>query len=306
MTPHADFLGLTTSPESMDAIVGEVLPVLDAAGGSVENIDEFKTLVRIADGTVLLQKRFGVFCVSASGHALARFREVGLFGEYLAALSAVPHRVTRLDAALDLVADAPHVIRSTWKRASSGRIALTHKRVPGSNCSKHVTRGLDGRETGTVYVGTPMAEVRGVVYDKRQEIFVRTGEDVGPLLRIEMRLKSGVGITLADAHSPGPVFWHYAAPGLIDRPEGVQSWSPHAEGFEMPERQVFTAAQLMDRKLEGSADVRRLLELAGEMGPLGVDFLCQKLRKMAAWGDAAPQGRPEGAEAALRRLTPLQ
>jgi hypothetical protein len=283
-----------------------LLPVLDAAGGGREDLDECKTLVRVSTGTVLLQKRFGVFCVSASGDALAKFRQAGLFGEYLAALSSVPHRVTRLDAAFDVVADAPNVIRSTWKRASLGRIALSRKRVPGENCSKHIARGIDGRETGTVYIGKPSAEVRGVQYDKRHEVWCRTGEDVGRLLRTEMRFKSGCGVTLADAHSPGPVFWHYAAPGLIDRPEGVQAWVPRAEGFEMPERMTFTANQLMERKLEGSADIRRLLELAEEMGPLGVDFLCQKLRRMAAWGEASPQGRPEGVEGLLARPTPLQ
>ena len=306
MGPVADFLSLTTSPESGEGLAREVLPVLDAAGGGVEVFDEFRTLVRVATGTVLLQKRFGVFIVSATGDALGRLRHAGLFGEYLAALSTVPHRVTRLDSAFDVVADAPLVVRSTWRRAAAGRIALSRKRVPGANCSKHISQGLDGRETGTVYIGTAQAEVRAVVYDKRQEIFVRTGEDVGPRLRFEIRCKSGVGCTLADAHSPAPVFWHYASPGLIDRPEGVQPWVPRAEGFEMPDRLTFTAAQLMDRKLEGSADVRRLLELAGEMGPFGVDWLCQKLRKMAAAGDAGALGRSESAEAGFGRLTPLQ
>lgn len=306
MNPHADFLSLTTAPESAGHVVNELLPVLDAAGGSVELQDESRTLVKVDAGTVLLQKRFGVFCVSASGDALRRFREAELFGEYLAALSVVPHRITRLDSALDVVADAPVVIRSMWRRAAAGRIALSRKRVPGSNCSKHISPGIDGRETGTVYVGTPQAEVRAVVYDKRQEIFVRTGVDVGPRLRFEIRCKSGVGVSLRDAHAPASVFWHYAAPGLMDRPEGVQAWAPSAEGFEMPDRATFTAAELMERKLEGSADIRRLLELADQVGPLGVDLLCQRLRKLAS-RSAAPPGRPgEGAEAALRRLTPLQ
>lgn len=304
MVPFADFLSLTTSPESAPDVVAGVLPVLEAAGGHYEANDEHRAILRVADGTVLLQKRFGVFQCSASGDAIRALRSTSLWGEYLAAFVAIPHRVTRLDSTLELDVDAPNVIRSVWRQASRGRIALTHKRVPAANCSKHIAVGLDGRETGTVYVGTPQAEVRAVVYDKRQEIFVRTGADVGPRLRYEIRCKSGIGACLADAHSPTALFWHYAAPGLIDRPEGVQAWKPHGEGFEMPERVEFTPYQLMDRKLEASPDVRRLLELAESMGPLGIDFLCQKLRRMAAWSGDAPQGRPEGAEAVLGRPTP--
>ena len=302
----ADYLSLTTPPDVADRLRADLAPVLDAAGGSVEQHDEFRTLVRVHSGAVLLQKKFGVFIVSASGDALGRFRDAGLFGEYLAALSAVPHRVTRLDSALDVVADAPLVVRSTWRKAVAGRIALSRKRVPGSNCSKHISRGLDGRETGTVYVGTPQAEVRAVVYDKRWEIFKRTGQDVGPRLRFEIRCKSGCGVSLRDAHSPSSVFWHYAAPGLIDRPEGVQAWVPHAEGFEMPERATFTAAELMQRKLENSPDIQRLLELAHDAGPFGLDLLIQKLRVLAASADPCAPGRPQGAEAVLGRLTPLQ
>jgi len=306
--PFADYLSLTTPIESTDAVVSDIMPVLDAAGGSVEFGDEFSSTIRVGPtGTVVLKRRHGVFCVSASGDALGTLRTSSLFGEYLAALSPHPHRVTRLDATLDVVADAPVLIRSLWRLASAGRIALSHKRVPGVNCSKFISPGaIDGRDTGSIYIGSKTAEIRAAVYDKRNKLFVDTGSDVGPLTRYEMRYKSGVGCTLADAWDPTGVFWHYAAPGLLVRPDGVQPWVPHAEGFEMSERQTFTAAELMDRKLDGSSDVRRLLELAEQVGPLGLDLLCQRLRRMAAQGASSTQGRPRGAEAVFGRPTPLQ
>lgn len=308
MGPFADYLSLTSPVEYTDSLIGDVMPVLDAAGGAVEFGDEFSSTVRLgATGTVVFKRRHGVLCVSASGDALGALRSSSLYGEYLAALSPHPHRVTRLDATLDVVADAPLLIRSLWRSASAGRIALSHKRVPGVNCSKFISPGaIDGRDTGSIYIGSSTAEVRACVYDKRNQVFLRTAEDIGPLTRYEMRYRSGVGCCLADAWDPTGVFWRYAAPGLLVAPEGVQPWVPRAEGFEMSERQTFTAAELMDRKLDASPDVRRLLELAEQVGPLGVDLLCQRLRRMAAQGASSAHGRPQGAEAVFGRPTPLQ
>lgn len=305
MIPFADYLSLTTPIEHKEPVRADLEPVLDAAGGHVGMSDERCTIYRLDAGTVKLQSwGSSVLMVSASGSAIAQLRRSGVYGEYLAALAPYPHRVSRLDSALDLVADSPRVIRAVWLRASKGRVALSRKRVPGSNCSKHIAPGIDGRETGTVYIGAPTAKVRAVVYDKRQEIFARTGDDVGARLRFEIRVKAEIGATLADASDPARLFWHYASPDLLEAPPGVQPWASHAEGFSMPERQTFTAAQLMDRKLESSADVRRLLELADQMGPLGVDWLCQKLRKLARRPVEGAPGRLSGAEAALGRLPP--
>lgn len=304
MTPFTDYLSLTTPLEHAELVCAELQPVLDAAGGHVGGTDERGTVYRVAAGTIKLQSwGSSVLMVSASGSAITQLRRAGLYGEYLAALSPFPHRVSRLDAALDFADDASPLIRWLWRRAANGGIALSRKSVPGSNCSKHIAPGIDGRETGTVYVGAPSAKVRAVIYDKRQEVYARTGEDVGPRLRYEIRVKGELGPTLADAFDPARLFWHYAAPDLLQAPIGVQPWVSHAQGFAMPERVSFTASQLLDRKLESSADVRRLLELAGQMGLLGVDFLCQKLRKLARSQTETPPGRPEGAEAALGRLT---
>ena len=150
MAPFADYLSLTTPAECSDSVIGDVMPVLDAAGGGVEFGDEFSSTVRIGlTGTVKLSRRFGVLIVSASGDALGALRKAGLFGEYLAALSPHPHRITRLDATLDVVADAPVLIRSLWRTASAGRIAL----VP-----PHLRRDVRRRRSsGASRVGSVLA-----------------------------------------------------------------------------------------------------------------------------------------------------
>jgi hypothetical protein len=100
------------------------------------------------------------------------------------------------------------------------------------------------------------------------------------------------------------LFWHYAGRSLLPRPDGVQAWAPHAEGFALPDRPEFTPAQLLDRKLDNSPDVDRLLDLAAACGPYGFDLLAKRLRRRfeaKLYGDGtdadseAPQGpRPLG------------
>jgi len=58
----------------------------------------------------------------------------------------------------------------------------------------------------------------------------------------------------------------------------------------------FTPAELMARKLETSPDVRRLLELAAECGPGGVELLVRRIRGLAERQGAGAPGRPLAAE----------
>jgi hypothetical protein len=270
--------------------------VLDAAGfscisegpGVGVRLYQCETL-----GTVRFFPRHQVLVLSASGQACAQLRSCGLWGEYLASISAVCHRVTTLHATLEIDADAPPVLAEVLSRAHQGAISISRKAVPPSHVQQIFSPGLDGRVTGTVYLGGPNADVRAVVYDKREERWRKTERDVGPLLRYEMRLKSGCRVTLRDAFAPVEVFYHYASPALVARPEGVPDWSPKAEGYMLPKRQEFTPWQLIDRKLEFSPDVRRLVELARECGPHGVDLLCSRIKRMVESRDGALGSRSD-------------
>jgi len=173
--------------------------------------------------------------------------------------------------------------------------------------------GPTGELTGTVYLAKPTAEVRPKVYDKRQQMLAQHDVDIGPCVRYELRTRSRVGMTLRDAHSPTSLFYHYMAPALLTAPSYVQPWAPQSEGFTLPPKTDFTAFELMVRKLDSSPDVQRLLALALECGPHGIELLCQRLHRMAADASESSGGRiarsgasehaaTEGASAPVSRL----
>lgn len=285
MTAFCDWLTVTVSRDNGDAVRDAVFPVLDAAGfscvaegpGPGVSLHQCET-----QGTVRIFPQQMVLVLSASGQACAHMRSLDLWGEYLMALGTVPHRVTTLHATIELLADAPPVLEEIAARGHAGTLALSRKVVPGHDVREYRSAGPDGRLTGTVYIGGRKARVQGVVYDKRNERWAKLGIDPGPLLRFEMRLKSDTGVTLRDAFDVSPVFYHYASPALLARPPGVVDWVGHAEGFMLPARRTFTPAELMARKLETSPDVDRLLQLAAQCGPYGLDLLVQRLKRRAA------------------------
>jgi len=284
MRPFCDWLSASSPLESTVAYLDALQPVLDAGGFSYEDIDPDDKRPRLyrcaSGGSVRLFPRHGVVVVSASGQAASHLRNQGLWGEYLLALSSRPHRVTTLHATVEVATDAVPLIGRLVRRAHAGKICFCRKAVAPSSVTQILSPGIDGRVTGTLYLGSSQADVRGVVYDKRQERIAKGCADPGPLLRYEMRLKSGCGVTLRDAYDPTAVFFHYASPTLFARPRSVQDWISHAEGFTLPDRTTFTPVELMVRKLESSPDVARLVELAVESGPYGDDVLLGRLRDL--------------------------
>lgn len=296
MIPFCDWLSTSFARDDCDALVSQLVPVIDAAGGYLDSQTQGTSLYRLDDGTIRAAPTHGVFSVSASGIALSRLRSRGVFGDYLAALGGFPHRVTGVHATLELPQDAAPVVAAVAAKGRAGLIALSRKSVPAEHVMTHL--GLDalGVLTGTVYIGSPKAEVRAAVYDKRHERMSKGYPDPGPLLRYELRCRSKLGATLRDAYDPESLFFHFAAPDLLPVAQGVHPWSPHGEGFALEKRQVFTPAELMKRRLEASGDVKRLLELAEEAGPNGFDYLVSQLRQLAgrrAPGQSQTAARPQ-------------
>jgi hypothetical protein len=276
--------------------MSQLVPVIDAAGGYLDTQTADSTLYRLDLGTIRAAPTHGVFSVSASGVAMSRLRSCGVDGEFLATLGTFPHRVTGLHATLELAQDASRVVADVAAKGRAGLIALSRKSVPPSHVMTHLGLDAFGALSGTVYIGSPKAEVRAAVYDKRKERMDKGHDDPGPLLRYEVRCRSKLGATLRDAYEPERLFYHFASPDLLPLPQGVQAWSPFGEGFALEKRKVFTPAELLERRLEASADVRRLLDLADECGPHGFDYLVSKLRRLAASrlpGPASPAERPK-------------
>lgn len=275
-----DALSVTFPQEERSGVIADLLPFFDESGFESANSD---LLVNPScNGMIHLSDKYGVFRFEAKGPALQQLRDTGVFVSVLATLGLRPHRVTRLDATLDLPIDAPPVLQELYTIARRGKVKLSRKAVPSSNVRRLESPGLDGRDTGTVYLGRRSAEVVLTVYDKRNEIWSRSGVDVGPRLRYEIRLTSKVGVTLRDAFEPAAVFYNFLAPGLLQRPDGLPEWKPGEDLGFVVDRVPGLPYRRLQRRVEGSAELARLVALARECGPDGFKMLVSMMRRYHA------------------------
>jgi hypothetical protein len=295
-----DALSVTSPLDNQAELLRHFQPYMDGMGATLEVQADNFTLWRggpLESSAVLrVQLRHQVVVVTISGMMCEAMRQRDWWAPLLAGFAGVPHRVTSLHATLERDIEAAPVIAHALEVGYLGQLQITRKRVRRDQVQQLLGYyELDDALTGTVYLGTPDADARLVIYDKRKEQFDKHDVDVGPRVRWELRFKSGIGVTLHDAHAPTRVFWHHMPSQLLARPDGVHSWSPSAEGFTLASRPELTPAELMARKLEYSPDVARLLELAAEAGPLGLDLLVSRLRRLYAQREAA-QGPPQAVE----------
>lgn len=278
---HCDYVQATFAADDWAAVREAIEPALDVGGCHLELDEPGRVLWRAGDGTVKATRYGPVVAVGASGAVLASLRAVRAFAGYLAALGSVPHKVTRVDAALDVVEDTPDVLDRIRAAALSTRgISLTRKRVAPRHVTRFVTTREDGRDTGTCYVGSRDADVRAAVYDKRRERIDKGLPDVGPLTRYEVRVKCGA--TLRDAAEPAAMFWHFMAPGILPAPRGQERWISRGDGYQVDWPDKPLPAARLARRVEESPDVVALLRLSEEVGPRGFDFLVSLLRSRAA------------------------
>lgn len=281
--PFADFVGVTVPEAEWLGLRSEVEPELEGLGMSLERDEERTALWRSCDGygTVKADRRGQVWALGVSGSVCAGLRVARRFASFLSAVGARPHRVTRLDATLDIAEDAAPVVARIAAAGRRGELALTRKRIQPADVETHLGLRFDGVESGTVYCGPRYADARMVVYDKRHERLRRKLQDVGNLCRYELRLRGGLGISLRDCAEPAPVFWHYASPGFLQAPSQVEPWVPGAVGFVLDKLEPPSPFQRMLSLLESSPDVRKLLTLADQTGPYGLRLLVQRLQAMA-------------------------
>ena len=277
----ADDFRCTMPPVSWDDLKPEFESLLADAGFVPDFKNDRAIQWRNEGGTIRSEASRLVRVVSLSGRSLAALRLLGMAGAFLRAIGSQPHRVTGLHATLDVKERTSEVLaRLLAKAESEDGIRAGRKRIPVGDLQRHMQRLPDGSDTGTTYFGGKAVEIRPVVYDKRQERLSRGMPDLGfDLTRYELRLRSGVGMTLRDAYHPAPVFWHYMAPDFLDRPEDVPLWDSQAEGFECDHYDRPLPAKRLQRAVEASEQLPHLVRLAGAF-PGGVDFLCALVRRM--------------------------
>lgn len=265
-SPFADFLNLSLLPGESGSLLHDLAPLIDAVG-AVQVRPGFFPLP--GGGSFKLFRRGRVFVFGASGQALDCLRLRGLFDAYLSVFGGIPHRASMLHVAADYAVDAPPYLARLWRRAISGAIALTRKRIARSSVRRYSRFDPEGRSTGTVYLGDRAnADVWAKVYDKRNETLDRGVADPGPLVRVELTFQSDVGASLQDVANPAPLFFHYAVPGLVGAAPGVPSWSPHAEGLVLPPPRSLTLSERLKGIITSSSDLDRLFHLSAELGGL--------------------------------------
>ena len=297
--PFADFIGVTVPKGEWEDLHAELVPEFEGLGMSLERDEDRVKLWRAGGdgwGTIREELRGQVWAVGISGTVCAGLRVAKRMHAVLAALGARPHRVTRLDASLDIVEDAAPVVARIAAAGRRGELALTRKSIAPNTVETHLGLRVDGVESGTVYCGSRSAEARMVVYDKRHERMSRKLPDIGHLTRYECRLRGGLGLSLRDCAEPAPVFWHHVAPDFLPRPPGIAEWVPGGEGFALDRIEPPTPFQRMLSLLDQSPDVRRLLSLADQVGPYGLRTLVSRLEAMARGaGEPSPADASQNA-----------
>jgi hypothetical protein len=288
-----------TTPSLDDAVVAcsvAVREVLDAAGASLEYENENGQLFRTPGaGAFHVSSMSRVVITSASGMALDHLRSLGLFGAYLSAVSLEPHRVSTLHAAHDEFVEAAPIVKALFEKATTVGVSLSRKMIPKIDVHKDWSYDDRGVETGTTRLGnrrTYKTYIYG--YDKRWERVSKGFPDPGPCCRHELVVKGSVGATLRDVYDPTALFFHYASPDILERPEGVAPWTPYGEGFTMDKVLEATPVQKMKRLVEYSPDVQRLLRYCDEAGPGGLSFLTQLLKQRATSSDVVSGASTHG------------
>ena len=272
---HVDYLNITVPDPHNDLVRPQVLEIVGLCGGVRADMSRGKVDVyRLGKtGTVKLTEKDGYAVYGFSGDALATLRGADLYNEYLWIFALIPHRVTLLDIAYDVPLKTPRILRKLWSQAHTDiGIKFTRKKIATKSISTWSVIGLDGVKTGTLYLGSRKAEVRLKVYDKRQQVYDLTGNDIGALTRYELTVTSKMGISLADASDPSRLFWHFMANILVP-PSDISPWEPGGEGFQLPPRVTMLPAEKLKRGIQASQDLDNWVRLAHSMGPNGEAYM---------------------------------
>jgi hypothetical protein len=280
---HVDYLTITVPETHLDSAYKSVVNIAGECNAKQRPMpsDSDWLVYDLGDTGVIKhipKDTFSIF--SASGDALRVLRDLNLYNEYLWSFAEIPHRVTSLDIAHDIAEYTPKVLKALWRKAHSGGIQFTRKRLLRNHITtKTNLSAFDSSKTGSLYLGTRKHEAHAIVYDKRQEMFDNHGYDIGHWLsRYELTVTSKMGITLRDASEPEPVFWHFMK-DILTPPSDLENWEPGAEGFNLPPRvSSFPAARLRHR-LESSAELRAWVDLADQIGPHGRAYFLKHLQK---------------------------
>jgi len=269
-----DWATVTVPERHSHEVYGELKLLLHAVGA----LQATEEIWRIgASSTVKVVERNGFTVFGTSGGVLGELRSRDLFDDYLSVFSSVPHRVSRMDIAHDVFSPSHKILKSIYNRANSGSIQLTRKTLnPGPQIRRIMSKGSDGLDTGTVYLGTRKSEVSARIYDKQNEVLSKGGPDIGPTTRYELTITDKAGASLRDVHQPNAAFWHFMS-DVLPPPANAPVWEKGFSGYVIDRKSDLLPAELLAKKVALSSDIRSLLELADEIGPNGFKYLVRQL-----------------------------
>jgi hypothetical protein len=269
---HCDYLNITVPEDASGGVTQEVLKIVSAVGAQAVTRGLYKLAT---GGTYKVDDKLGFSFFSASGDMLSALRGSDSFASYLSAFASVPHRVSNMHVAHDLHgSDSPAILKALVKKARSGAgIKLTRKKLnPQTQVKSILSQSVDGRETGSVYLGSRTAEVRAIVYDKQNERLQRASVVVPPCTRFELSVSGKVGVSLRDAQLPDAVFWHFMR-DVLPVPSGVPDWAPNGVFFELPAKVALLPATALKKLIQDSPQVEQMFRLADSVGPKGYEYM---------------------------------
>lgn len=275
---HADYLNITVPTTQVVPVQSEILSVISSVGavGSAGGVYRLAT-----GGTFKVDERRGFTLFGASGDALGALRGASLYESYLSPFALVPHNVSLLHIAHDVRGDAPTVLKSLVAHSRGSRgLKLSRKRLnPETQVRTLLSMGRDGRDTGTVYLGTRKAECRAKVYDKSDERFRRAGLEIPPTVRYELEVTGKTGVSLKDAYEPEAIFWHFMSDIFGSAPSGISEWVPGGQGFSIAPGVPSLPAESLRRLLDGSPFLAQCFALADSIGPHGYEYFLRLLHE---------------------------
>lgn len=229
-------------------------------------------------GLVRFAERHGVLVASASGTVMASLRAADLLADYVAAVAeVVTYKVSHLDLAQDRVADCAALLPRIYRRYKAKGAGLTRKRIPPADVTKMFSPGIDGRDTGTVFLGhRKRHETTAIFYDREHDAIRKGKPNPGKLLRLEIRT-GRPGMSLRDVMQPEPLFYDLASPDLVRKPDQVPSWEPYGEGFSLT-RDKPDPLTALARLVDCSPDLTRMLDQAALLPGEGYDVLLAMVR----------------------------
>lgn len=279
-----DWLTVTCSPIKEETFIPALVGFMVTHCVPISFRDDRCTLYRVGDGVIKLECQKAFHSSSATGAALTWLRKNELFYDYINVLGDVPHKVTRLDASVDVYLDAPLILRQLESEYPDdifnfGRKALRVSRLYSARLS-------DGQLTGTWYVGhRTNARVSARVYDKQEEAFVKRGEVLPPTTRFELTFRKDFNCSLYDAIMPETLFYAHASPKLIDLPDhDVLPWANEGSNpwLSLPQnkKDYSLTIEAFDKRVANSPDLLYLAELALQFGPAGEAVLMRHLKNI--------------------------